>query len=105
MVWVGIGLTAMGYAAFFIAWMVASVPHSGEAGWTDFAFVTRVGEQTPPLSIGLGVLSTFTDFYIISIPLLAISGLNMSLAKKLGVSALFATGLLYATSPGSVRQH
>ncbi|KAJ0109377.1 hypothetical protein J7T55_000302 [Diaporthe amygdali] len=44
--------------------------------------------------VGLGVVGTVTDFYIITIPLTAISGLNMSLARKIGVSTLFATGLL-----------
>jgi hypothetical protein len=39
----------------------------------------------------MGALSTFTDFYIIAIPMMAISGLNMSFAKKLGVSALLET--------------
>lgn len=95
MIWVGIVITAVAYAAFFTAWIYCSVPHIGEGGWSDVIFWTRVAKQTPPISIGLGAVGTFTDFYIISIPLLAISGLNMSRGRKVGVSALFATGLLY----------
>lgn len=85
MIWVGVVLTGVSYAAFFAMWIYCSVPHIG-------------GKQTPQISIGLGAVGTFTDFYIISIPLLAISGLNMSRGRKIGVSALFATGLLYAMS-------
>lgn len=73
MIWVGIVVTTVPYAAFFTAWIVVSVPHADDARWTDLAFVTRVGMQTPPVSVGLGALSTFIDFYIIAIPLRAIS--------------------------------
>lgn len=59
------------------------------------SFFSRTREQNPKISVGLGVVGTVTDFYIITIPLTAISGLNMSLARKIGVSTLFATGLLY----------
>lgn len=94
MIWVGIILTTVSYIAFGAAWTWSSVPHSGEGGWAGVLYWTRAGRQTPKISVGLGAVGTFTDFYIISIPLLAISSLNMSRSKKFGVSALFATGLL-----------
>lgn len=58
MIWVGIVLTAVPYTAFFAA------------GWTDLTFVRRVAVQTPSVSIELGALSTFIDFYIFVIPLM-----------------------------------
>lgn len=85
------------YTAFFIAWIYYSVPRSGET-WTSTTYFTRVEVATPKLSVGLGVVSVFTDFFIFVIPLLAISRLNMSNARKYGVSALFATGLLCVPS-------
>ncbi|KAL2288820.1 hypothetical protein FJTKL_03474 [Diaporthe vaccinii] len=53
-----------------------------------------MGQSTPKIVLGLGVLGTFTDFYIIAIPLMALLTLHMSLARKIGVLALFATGFL-----------
>ncbi|KUI64488.1 hypothetical protein VM1G_11354 [Cytospora mali] len=92
--WFAIVLTAVSYTAFFIAWIWCSAPHVGEGGWASPSFTTRVVKQTPIISVGMGALSTLTDFYTIVIPLVAIWGLNMSMARKISVSALFATGLL-----------
>lgn len=95
MIWTGIIFTTVAYAAFFTAWIVATVPHAGEKGWTSRELALRMGQQTPKIILGLGVLGTATDFYIIAIPLTAISTLHMSFARKIGVLALFATGFLY----------
>lgn len=97
MIWTGIIFVSLFYIAFFIAWMVSTVPLPGEGGWLGLKFFARNEVATPRITVGLGVVGTCTDFYTIAIPLTAISGLNMSRGKKIGISALFATGLLYAT--------
>ncbi|KAI7778755.1 hypothetical protein LA080_001822 [Diaporthe eres] len=94
MIWTGIILTTVAYAAFFTAWIVITVPHAGEEGWISRELALRMGQSTPKIVLGLGVLGTFTDFYIIAIPLMALLTLHMSLARKIGVLALFATGFL-----------
>lgn len=96
MIWIGIVLTTIAYAAFLTAWIVSTVPHAGEGGWISPELALRMGQSTPKIILGLGVLGTFTDFYIIAIPLMAISTLHMSFARKIGLLALFATGFLYA---------
>lgn len=96
MIWAGIVFTAISYTAFLIAWILCSLPFPYEAGWSDPIFLKRTSLQTPAVSLGLGALGTFTDFYIIAIPLTAISRLHMSMVRKIGLSALFATGLVYA---------
>lgn len=97
MIWTGIILNTVAYAAFFTTWIVSTVPHAGEGGWLSRELSLRMGQLTPKIILGLGALGAFTDFYIIAIPLMAISTLHMSLAKKVGVLALFATGFLYVT--------
>lgn len=97
MIWTGIILVAVSYLAFFIAWVVCTVPLPGEQGWGDPVFAERIAPATVKISLGLGALGVFTDFFIIAIPLTAIPGLRISTQKKIGISALFATGLLYDT--------
>ncbi|KAL8635101.1 MAG: hypothetical protein Q9228_007375 [Teloschistes exilis] len=46
------------------------------------------------LSVYVGDISVFTDFFIILIPLPVIWTLQMSTKKKVGISATFLTGLL-----------
>ena len=41
-----------------------------------------------------GVANVVSDFYILTIPIFAISRLQMSSSRKLGVSAIFLTGAL-----------
>ncbi|KAG8169667.1 hypothetical protein KVR01_000412 [Diaporthe batatas] len=94
MIWAGIIVVAASYTAFFISWMVLSIPSPSEKGWMDPVYVQRTAAGTIPHSVGLGVVGTVTDFYILVIPLTAISGLKMTVARKIGISALFATGIL-----------
>ncbi len=94
LIWIAITFTVTIYVVFFITWIIYTVPHRNNGGWTNLTFRLEVNRQTPKLSVGLGTLSTFTDFYVVAIPLTTISGLNLPRAKKIGVSTLFATGLL-----------
>ncbi|KJK74583.1 hypothetical protein H634G_10112 [Metarhizium anisopliae BRIP 53293] len=93
MIWAGIGFTVASYATLLGAWIYYSAPHQGE-GWSDPIYRVRTGRDTPAISVVFGALAIFTDFYIIAIPITAISSLNLSTKKKFGVSALFVTGLL-----------
>ncbi|KAK9438605.1 hypothetical protein VB005_06752 [Metarhizium brunneum] len=93
MIWAGIGFTVASYATLLGAWIYYSAPHQGE-GWSDPIYRVRTGRDTPVISVVFGALAIFTDFYIIAIPITAISSLNLSTKKKFGVSALFVTGLL-----------
>ncbi|KFA70259.1 hypothetical protein S40285_07894 [Stachybotrys chlorohalonatus IBT 40285] len=92
MIWAGIVFTAVSYTALFAAWLAYSVPSNGN--WTDPVFFASVGEATPAVSVALSAVSILTDFYVLAVPLLAVSGLNLTKGRKVGVSALFATGLL-----------
>ena len=91
----GIVFISVSYIAFFIAWIVLGVPHVGEGGWMAPDFALRVARSRPIIHLGLGCLGTATDVYVIIIPIMAVWGLKMSRGKKIGVSSLFATGLLY----------
>ncbi|KID83815.1 hypothetical protein MGU_08900 [Metarhizium guizhouense ARSEF 977] len=94
MIWAGIGFTVASYATLLAAWIYYSAPHQGDGGWTDPKYFMRAGRDTPAISVVFGALAIVTDFYIIAIPITAISSLNLSTKKKFGVSALFVTGLL-----------
>jgi hypothetical protein len=58
-----------------------------------FIFVKN-NNQKIVVNKALGILNILTDVYIFVIPLAAISGLHMSVKRKIGVSAVFLTGAL-----------
>jgi hypothetical protein len=93
MIWSGLIFTAVSYTVFLAVWVAFTVPHVYE-DWLSLDFSTRTARTNPIISVGLGCLSTLTDFYILAIPLVTVAGLNMNSGKKLAVSALFLTGLL-----------
>jgi hypothetical protein len=94
MTWVGILFISISYATLFGVWLAYSVPGPGET-WSDPAFFTAVAEATPTISVTLSTVSIASDFYVLVIPLLTISNLNLTTRRKLGDLALFATGLLW----------
>ncbi|KZZ95346.1 integral membrane protein [Moelleriella libera RCEF 2490] len=61
--------------------------------WAGVAF-TVVSYVALLAAVALAVMGIVSDFYVIAIPLTVVSRLNLSFAKRLGLSALFATGLL-----------
>ncbi len=46
------------------------------------------------LNRAVGVMNVVSDFYILTIPIVAVSRLQMSRSRKLGVIAVFLTGAL-----------
>ncbi|KAH7304096.1 hypothetical protein B0I35DRAFT_465423 [Stachybotrys elegans] len=94
MIWGGIIFIATSYSALLVSWTYFTVPHVGDGGWVSPAFTERVGRTAPALAISISVVNSFTDFYLLGIPLAAVSMLEMSTRKKFAVSALFLTGLL-----------
>lgn len=96
-IWVGIVFTAASYTVFFAVNLAYNMPHAGDGGWMSAKYLQRVKGMVPTY-ISLGGLSMVTDLYALAIPLFSVAGLQMSLRKKLLVSALFATGLLYDLS-------
>ena len=48
-----------------------------------------------------GVFGLLSDVYIFILPLPSLWGLQMRLRRKLGISAIFLTGLMYSLPPRS----
>ncbi|KAK8001007.1 hypothetical protein PG991_013229 [Apiospora marii] len=95
MIRIGIIFTSVSFVVLSVVWIVYSVPLPGEGGWDSRIFREREGSATPLISMALGAVNTFLDFYLVAVSLSSISALKLSLSRKIGVSAVFATGLLY----------
>ncbi|KAK7911803.1 hypothetical protein PG985_014284 [Apiospora marii] len=105
MIRIGIIFTSVSFVVLSVVWIVYSVPLPGEGGWDSRIFREREGSATPLISMALGAVNTFLDFYLVAVSLSSISALKLSLSRKIGVSAVFATGLLLQVSnlPGLPR--
>lgn len=98
MTWAGIVFTMVSHATLFIVYVVLCVPNPNDERLTDPGFLVRISRDTSIVFIALSAVSIATDFYVATIPVSAMRNLKMSLGKKIGVSALFAIGLLYVNS-------
>lgn len=76
-----------------IAYSIVCVPAPGQS-W-ELADATSKCEVTGDLiGVVMAVISIFNDFFIIAIPIPAVWSLQLKTKKKIGVSAIFLTGLL-----------
>ncbi|KAI0814069.1 integral membrane protein [Xylaria sp. FL0064] len=91
---IGIVFIIASYTAIIAVCIYSNVPHVGDTGWTDPEFQARLERIDTTLPVVLGSLGTSTDLYVITIPLTSVARLNLSTARKIGLVALFATGLL-----------
>ncbi|KAH7324386.1 hypothetical protein B0I35DRAFT_349229 [Stachybotrys elegans] len=93
MLWSGVVFTAVSYLVCMGVWVAYTVPHPGE-DWLSTPTALRAAQSSPVIGVTLGCLSTFTDFYILIIPVATVARLNMNNKKKIALSGLFLTGLL-----------
>ena len=82
------------YMGSFIALVVECVPQ--ERIWNPL-ITTGHCIKTGDLLIAMGVINVVSDVMILILPIWAIFHLSMSTKLKLGISAIFATGLLAFT--------
>ncbi|KAH8889142.1 hypothetical protein GQ53DRAFT_723925 [Thozetella sp. PMI_491] len=90
-VYIGLFLNWGFYTAVIAASIYYQVPNPGQTWQQGFMNerYTRSFNMTIPIASG----SLFLDTYIFVLPLIAVSNMHLTLAKKLGVIAVFATGL------------
>ena len=76
-----------------IAYSIVCVPAPGHS-W-ELADATKRCEVTGDLlGVITAAISIFNDFFIITIPIPAVWSLQLATKKKIGVTAIFLTGLL-----------
>ena len=90
--YVGAVLTSSFYLAMTVAQFVSSTPRRGETWLSHLAHENSVSRDTavPQSVVGLAI-----DIYILILPIIAVSRLQLPTRQKLGVMLIFMTGLLY----------
>ena len=88
----GMGVTSCFYLATFIVQLVLCIPRPRES-WTSMTCVERCSRRHRLRDVH-GVFGLVSDVYIFILPLPVIYRLQMSLKKKIGVTAMFLTGLM-----------
>ncbi len=92
-VYVGLVVNWLFYTIVVISSFVYQVPNPGQT-WQEGFTNKRYNDAfhwTIPIASG----SLILDTYIFILPVIAILNLQLKIKKKLGVMAVFATGLLY----------
>lgn len=95
LIWLGIICLVVFYLVCLISKLVLCLPHSNEQGsWARLVQEPRCNHPLIRLNTAQGVFSVLTDFYALAIPLSLVWRLQLSTARKAGVSAIFLTGLM-----------
>lgn len=87
------------YIGSSIILLVLCVPRSDES-WLSPVYAARC-RQTTKMGIIQGVFGLLSDLYIFILPLPILWRLQMPLRRKLGITAIFLTGLMYSLPPRS----
>lgn len=76
-----------------ISFVVLCGPKTGQSQFSYISALTSAEcARTFPLVVMLGVVNVVSDVYLILLPLPAVWSLDLSLRRKVGVSAMFFTG-------------
>jgi hypothetical protein len=90
----GLAITTAQCLATIIGYSVLCVPKPG-GSWLMHSSTYQCRVTAPLFGVVMGAISVFSDLYVILIPLPLIWQLRMDTRKKVGVSIVFITGLLY----------
>lgn len=88
----GIIITGLFYFSCIVALFVLCIPKPSES-WTSLTYGTRC-KRAVAMGNRQSIFGLISDVYIFILPLPVVLGLQMSLKKKLGIAAVFCTGLL-----------
>jgi hypothetical protein len=90
--YVGLVVVWVFYVAMGAAQLAITVPPSGQ-GWVE-SFASPGYLRTYKLCVPTASFSLASDVYILALPMLAVSHLRLSMGKKIGVTAMFSTGVV-----------
>lgn len=91
----GVTFTGLFYLSASIALIVLCAPRDGQSITSySLAITSRRCEPSKAISYSVGIFNVVTDFYLLILPLPAVWSLQLPIRQKIGVSAIFLTGLV-----------
>ena len=94
LIYAGILVIGLFYAATTIAYGAYCVPRSGES-YGSPSVAARCNPPSLTIDLTQGVFGFISDLYLFILPMPFIWGLQVPLRRKLGIAAVFATGVMY----------
>lgn len=93
LIYAGIGSIFMVYTGILIGYGVFCIPRSGMS-WSEAIKDPRCHVHTPSIQYIVGIFGVLSDFYILGLPIPVILRLQVPRKERIGLFALFMTGLL-----------
>ena len=99
-VWIGIVITGLFYFSHFVATLALCAPRGDQSqlSWLK-VLSSSTCQANGALFLPVGIANLVSDIYLILIPLPVIWRLQLPLSKKIGISAIFLTGLMQVAKP------
>lgn len=94
MIWAGIGACVFFYVVCIVINLVSCVPVSRILQTSDSVGRSPCGQTQLNISVAQGLFNSISDLYVLTIPISLVVKLHLPLKRKVGVSAIFLTGLL-----------
>ena len=96
LVYLGILVSGLGLLSCTIAYCILCAPRDGTSPGSFLAAMTSPRcANSKKLSQAIGILNILIDFYLLTLPLPAVWPMQMPIRKKVGVMAIFLTGIVY----------
>lgn len=97
MIWIGFALIVPFYTASIVGLFILCAPRRHEK-LLGLEYGSRCTMPVLELSFAQGLFGVLSDFYLLAVPITQVLKLSVSLGRKIGLAAIFMTGLMYVTS-------
>lgn len=92
-IWTGLSITIAAYTAFLISHLYYCTPRAADGGWSLQAY-ERCADPDISTSIAQAVFGSAADAFMLLLPIVQVMRLNMPMRRRIGIAAIFMTGLL-----------
>lgn len=89
-IWFGIFISVI-YIAVTVAMLAYMLPRLGYGGWSSISNTQRMGTSSRVIDLTQGFFSAFSDLYVLLIPIVVVTGLQLPFRKKVGLTGVFLT--------------
>ena len=91
-IYIGAVMSTLSYTAFTLSALIFTTRRPGET-WEQ-TFTSRHNRLQDEIAIPVGVVGLLTDIYLLILPSLAVSKLQLQTARKIGLMLIFSTGFM-----------
>lgn len=93
LIWTGFSATIVAYTALLVSHIYYCAPRAADGEWSLQSY-ERCADPDISISIAQAIFGSVADVFLLALPVVQVMRLSMPIRRRLGIVAIFMTGIL-----------